>query len=139
MNHTLPGTTPFGASGRWGPTNGGGDWDTLGSQVRASRAAQATWAAKPLSDRLQVIRRFRHRLAADAERLIPLIQLPQRSSELETLAAEILPLAEACRFLGCSAESVGCFLVYLCIEKGFSRHTSGVRWRGAPGHYWSGA
>lgn len=62
-------------------------------------SAQQAWYAKPVPDRLACIRRFRHSIATHAEELAALIELPQRGGLAESLAAEIMPLADACRFL----------------------------------------
>ena len=53
------------------------------------------WAARPLSDRLRVIRALRHGIAAQGARLARSTGRP----EAEVLSAEIVPLADACRFL----------------------------------------
>jgi acyl-CoA reductase-like NAD-dependent aldehyde dehydrogenase len=68
-------------------------------QIAAAREAQAAWAARPINARLAPIREIRHRLAREAEALADTVTLPQRPSRAETIAAEILPLADACRFL----------------------------------------
>jgi acyl-CoA reductase-like NAD-dependent aldehyde dehydrogenase len=68
-------------------------------EIAAAREAQATWAARPTSTRLKLIRQIRHRLAREAEALAATVSIEQRGSAAETLAAEILPLADACRFL----------------------------------------
>ncbi len=69
-----------------------------------SRAAQADWAELPVRRRLEVVRELRHLIAENAGKLAATIRLPQRTSNAETLAAEILPLADACRFLERRAE-----------------------------------
>ena len=61
--------------------------------------AQRVWALAPLLDRLGMIKRFRHLIAEEAEQLASLVELPQRSGIVETLAAEVMPLADACRYL----------------------------------------
>ncbi len=73
----------------------------------AARAAQAEWAQVPLPARLKVLRRFRRRLAERSEELIAAVAAarPTRRPS-ETLAAEILPLAAACRFLEQSAGEI---------------------------------
>ncbi len=64
------------------------------------RAAQARWATVPVAERLVLLRRFRRALAASSTELIAAVEraIPGRNPT-ETLTAEILPLAEACRFL----------------------------------------
>ena len=71
-----------------------------------SRAAQAAWAAAPVRRRLAVVRELRFLISENADELTATIRLPQRSSRAETLAAEILPLADACRFLEREAEAL---------------------------------
>lgn len=61
--------------------------------------AQQEWYAKPVSDRVACIRKFRYAIATHAEELAAHIELPQRGGLAESLAAEIMPLADACRFL----------------------------------------
>ena len=61
--------------------------------------AQRVWSLAPLRDRLGMIKRFRHLIAEEAEQLASLVELPQRSGIADTLAAEVMPLADACRFL----------------------------------------
>lgn len=67
--------------------------------LRAARAAQSRWAATPVRERLAVVARLRRRIAAEADALVAsLADRPGRTAA-ESLAAEILPLADACRFL----------------------------------------
>ncbi len=72
----------------------------------ASRRAQAAWSRVPVSRRLRIIRDARHRIAEQTAELAAAVKLPQRTSRAETLAAEILPLADACRFLEREAETL---------------------------------
>ena len=70
------------------------------------RRAQATWAAVPVRTRLQVIRRFRHLLAEQAESVaISAVGSGQRPVA-EILTSEIIPLADAARFLERAAGKV---------------------------------
>ncbi|MCC2662361.1 MAG: aldehyde dehydrogenase [Geminicoccaceae bacterium] len=75
-----------------------------GERVRLAREAQRRWAAVPLRSRLEVVRRLRRRLATDAEALIATLAGRPGRSPGESVAAELLPLADACRFLERSAE-----------------------------------
>jgi acyl-CoA reductase-like NAD-dependent aldehyde dehydrogenase len=70
------------------------------------RAKQTSrdWAARPIHERLRIIRRARHLIARDCEALAAL--LGQRRPVAETLVSEILPLAEAARFLERRAEAL---------------------------------
>lgn len=71
--------------------------------VRRGAAAQSAWAARGLDARLEVVARFRGRLAAEAGALAASID---SRPQAETLAAEILPLLECCRFLERRAAAV---------------------------------
>lgn len=75
----------------------------LPATFAAAREAQQRWAAVPLHERLRVLRRFRHGIAADPERLARTVPTSVSGSlhrhVADTLAAEVLPLADACRFL----------------------------------------
>ena len=69
----------------------------------AARAAQRVWASTPVKSRLRMLRRFRSELAVGARELAATVPdlhpgSVQRNAA-DTLIAEVLPLAEACRFL----------------------------------------
>src|ERR1700678_4239521 len=72
-----------------------------------ARAAQRRWAQTTLRGRLAILRRARHRIAAMAvqiARSVPRSVLNDQPGALhrtvaDTLVSEVLPLAEACRFL----------------------------------------
>ena len=61
--------------------------------------AQARWAARPLIERLQVIRGARNRIAGKAEFFSEAISGELAPSGADTLVAEVLPLLEAMQFL----------------------------------------
>ena len=63
------------------------------------RNAAPEWAAVPVRRRLRAIRGLRHLIAERADALAESVTLPQRGDPAQTLGAEVLPLAEACRFL----------------------------------------
>lgn len=63
------------------------------------RKVQEVWATTPLADRLAIVRRFRHLLAESALRLAEISRATTGRPLAETLTAEVLPLADACRFL----------------------------------------
>ncbi len=63
------------------------------------RAAQAAWAARPLSERLRAVRNLRHGIAAHGARLARAAGGGIDRPEPEVLSAEVVPLADACRFL----------------------------------------
>lgn len=62
-------------------------------------AAQQRWREVPIAERVQIVRRARHRVANHAEQLASAIVLPQRRGAAESIAAEVFPLADAMRFL----------------------------------------
>ncbi len=63
------------------------------------RAAQAGWAARPVAERLAVLRRARHRLADRATAIAATVPDEGRRAPGETLPLEVLPLADAVAFL----------------------------------------
>ena len=67
----------------------------IGPKVQAVRAAGRAWAARPLPERLRVIASARRLIAREAEALGATVPRPLA----DTLAAEVLPLAEAALFL----------------------------------------
>ena len=69
-----------------------------------ARAAQTTWRNVPIRDRLTVVRRFRHLLAERAERLTEQLAVSRPRPAAELITSELIPLAEACRFLERQAE-----------------------------------
>jgi aldehyde dehydrogenase (NAD+) len=71
----------------------------------AQRRAQRKWGETPLYLRLYALRRLRRCLAERAPQLAASISLPGRS-EADTVAAEVLPLLDACKFLESEAEEI---------------------------------
>ena len=71
--------------------------------LAAAREAQRLWGSTPIRQRLSVLRAFRHGLASSADDVADSVPLERPGSLhrtlADTLAAEVLPLAEACRFL----------------------------------------
>ncbi len=80
----------------------------VAAQTQAPLAvdAQVVWAAVPLPRRLSVLRRARHLLAVRTELLTAAIAPELVRSPADTLAAEVLPLLAACRFLEREAASI---------------------------------
>lgn len=65
-----------------------------------SHAASLAWSSLSLKQRLACIARFRRSLANDSQPFVDaLAALPWRSREAESLAAEVLPLLDAAKFL----------------------------------------
>lgn len=70
----------------------------------SARAAQRAWAKVPVPDRLRWLRRLRGLIAEHARRLAEASAQARRRPVAEALTAEVLPLADACRFLEREAE-----------------------------------
>ena len=70
------------------------------------RIAQTAWAALPLGERLRPVRRLRHSIAEHAERLALTATHDVGRAAGEVLATDVLPTADACRFLEKHAERV---------------------------------
>lgn len=69
------------------------------SAMSAARRAQIRWAGTPLSERLARVRELRRLIAEHALRLAGASASERQRPVLESLTAEVLPVAEACRFL----------------------------------------
>jgi acyl-CoA reductase-like NAD-dependent aldehyde dehydrogenase len=80
--------------------------DAVRSAMSAARLAQARWAATPLSERLARIRELRRLIAEHAPTLAEASASARRRPTFESTTAEVLPLAEACRFLEREAPSL---------------------------------
>ena len=63
------------------------------------RRAQMSWAAQSLETRLECLRRFRLALAANPGQLAEATALARGVPELEALTSEVMPLADACKWL----------------------------------------
>lgn len=74
--------------------------------LEACRRALPAWRRLPTADRLEILRGLRHAIADDAEALAATVTLAQRKSATETISAELLPLADAIRFLEREAEAI---------------------------------
>ena len=74
--------------------------------LASARAAQKNWVATPLAARLKIIRRIRALIAEQAEPLAHAANHARRRPLAEILTAEVLPLADACRFLERAAEKI---------------------------------
>lgn len=69
--------------------------ESVRDALASARAAQPAWAATAMAERLRLLRRFRHRLADQAEEAAATVARPAA----ETLTAQIIPLADAGAFL----------------------------------------
>ncbi|HEX6862394.1 MAG TPA: aldehyde dehydrogenase family protein [Thermoanaerobaculia bacterium] len=75
-------------------------------EAAAARESQADWSARPLPERLWILRSIRHRLSEKAGELARTVAGQTGRSEAEVLSSEILPLADACRFLEREAQGL---------------------------------
>jgi acyl-CoA reductase-like NAD-dependent aldehyde dehydrogenase len=68
-----------------------------------ARTAQQIWGRRSVRERLALLRRARHRIAANAEEIAQSVPCNQAGAlhrtVADTLVSEVLPLVEACRFL----------------------------------------
>ena len=67
--------------------------------LQPMREAQTAWAGTPIRERLRCIRRIRHALAEHACDLVRAVSPQTEAESAEIIAAQLLPLADACRFL----------------------------------------
>lgn len=77
--------------------------DTVRSQLKTARSSQVEWAAVPLQSRLKILKKLRLQIAADPRALANTVG---RDNLAETLAAEVLPFLDACRFLETEAARI---------------------------------
>ena len=72
----------------------------LALEARAeTRAVQARWALTPIRERLRVVRELRHLIAENANALALAAGAVSGRPLAEKLVSEVLPLADACRWL----------------------------------------
>src|SRR6516165_12278072 len=74
--------------------------------VQRCRAAQQAWARQPMRERLKPLRSLRRLLVSEAERIGAAVQRDVQRRPDEVLATDILPTADACRFLQRRAASI---------------------------------
>lgn len=84
--------------------------ETVQVDLANIRAAQARWAAAPVAQRVRMVRALRQAIADHGTELaakVPLDVSGQLNRTLaDTLCSEVLPLAEACRFLESEAKQL---------------------------------
>jgi acyl-CoA reductase-like NAD-dependent aldehyde dehydrogenase len=68
-------------------------------QLQRARQAQAAWGQTDVCTRLEIIRRLRRLIAERSEALVAAVGDRHGRSPADTLALEVIPLADACRFL----------------------------------------
>ena len=67
--------------------------------LRRARLAQAAWGQTSIRARLQIVRRLRFLIAVQAQALVAAVGCRRGRTPADTLALEVIPLADACRFL----------------------------------------
>ena len=70
-----------------------------GVNLAEARDAQASWALEPTPARLRFVRELRHLVADNAAKLASATAAVSERPPEEKLASEVLPLADACRWL----------------------------------------
>lgn len=88
-------------------------WDEA---IARTRRAQQAWAAKPVRQRLAVVRRLRHLIAERADALAQTLPETANRSRADTLVAEVLPLADACRFLANGGGNIHCKMAHFLVN-----------------------
>jgi len=86
-------------------TSSRNEFTSLKSAAHSS-SAQTAWSSLPLPARVAVLQRTRHVLATQTDQLTRAISPTLARTSADTLAAEVLPLLAACRFLERNAASV---------------------------------
>jgi acyl-CoA reductase-like NAD-dependent aldehyde dehydrogenase len=74
--------------------------------TESARRAQAAWAQASVRERLAFVRRFRRLLADAARDLVAVVDSARTRAPGETLSAEVLPLADAARYLERHADEI---------------------------------
>jgi acyl-CoA reductase-like NAD-dependent aldehyde dehydrogenase len=74
--------------------------------MAAARVAQARWSVTTIAARLELIRELRRLIADHAPRLAEASASARSRPAAESLVSEVLPLAEACRFLEREAKGI---------------------------------
>lgn len=70
---------------------------------RRARESQATWAARPMADRIRVLTRLRKQLASDRELLVEAVMTDTGKPALDALGGDVLVTLEHMRFYERSA------------------------------------
>ncbi|HEX4590449.1 MAG TPA: aldehyde dehydrogenase family protein, partial [Gemmataceae bacterium] len=78
----------------------------LSQQIAAARRAQADWVRRPIRERLRPVRAFRHLLAESSDAFCAAVHAELGRPAVEVLGSDVLPLADACRFLEREAASL---------------------------------
>src|SRR5690348_14372012 len=75
------------------------DTTDLSKLTNACREQQRRWGAEPILRRLRPVRAFRKLLVSDNAKLCDAIEKDIGKPAAEALGCELIPLAEACRYL----------------------------------------
>jgi acyl-CoA reductase-like NAD-dependent aldehyde dehydrogenase len=75
----------------------------LAERIECCRRQQEDWAQRPVSERLRPVRALRRLLVEDCDSLCAAVARDLGKTAEETLAGDVLPLADACRFLARAA------------------------------------
>jgi acyl-CoA reductase-like NAD-dependent aldehyde dehydrogenase len=78
----------------------------LRARLGRARQAQARWREIPVAERVKLIRDFRHLLADETSAVLRAVQQARGVSAAEILVSEIVPLADAGKFLEDEAEEI---------------------------------
>ncbi len=87
-------------------TSGLREASSAAEAMTSARLAQSRWAVTSLRKRLALVRELRRLIAEHASVLAKASASARQRPALESLTAEVLPLAEACRFLEREAKSL---------------------------------
>ena len=79
---------------------------SVDKKIQVVRLVQQSWSQVPVKQRLRTLREFRHLLAVEADGLAGLISPNLPRTRADTLSAEVLPLADAVRFLELKADEM---------------------------------
>jgi len=74
--------------------------------ISRARTAQQQWANTALSERLRIIRKIRNGIAAEGLTLCDLFPAELSRTRAHSLVTEVIPLADACRFLEREANQI---------------------------------
>ncbi len=99
----MPEAPPASAEKRFRPTGSDEAGHSVTTSLAEARRAQAGWANTALADRLRWVRRLRSLIAENCEWLAAETGKSRSRPAAEILTTEVLPLAEACRFLEANA------------------------------------
>ena len=82
------------------------DSQTWDDRTMQTSAAQPGWAATPVRGRLRILRTLRHLLAKHSAEIASSVSSDLSRTRADTLAAELLPLLAACKFLEREAANI---------------------------------